>query len=123
MAHFAKLDETDTVLEVIVVDDNWLKDDNGIESETKGIAALHAWSGHPRWVQTSYNNRIRVRYAGVGYKFDRVRNAFISPKPHPSWIFDETTVSWVSPDFTAADIPEIQINKPVGMTEDGKTWN
>lgn len=96
MAHFAKLDETDTVIAVIVVDNAWL-DDNGTESEAKGIAALQAWSGHPHWAQTSYNNNIRTRYAGIGYTFDRVRDAFITPKPYPSWTLDEATTNWTAP--------------------------
>jgi hypothetical protein len=96
MAHFAKLDETDTVIEVIVVNDEWL-DDNGTESEAKGIAALQAWSGHPHWAQTSYNNNIRARYAGIGYQLDRVRDAFIAPKPYPSWVLDEATIDWTAP--------------------------
>jgi hypothetical protein len=96
MAHFAKLDETDTVINVIVVNDEWL-DDNGTENEALGIAALQAWSGHPHWAQTSYNNNIRTRYAGIGYTFDRVRDAFITPQPYPSWVLDETTTNWTAP--------------------------
>jgi hypothetical protein len=96
MAHFAKLDENDIVTNVIVVNDEWL-DDNGTESEAQGIAALQAWSGHPHWAQTSYNNNIRTRYAGIGFTFDRVRDAFIAPKPFPSWVLDEATTSWIAP--------------------------
>lgn len=97
MAHFAKLDEQDTVLEVIVVDDAWLRDDAGVESEARGIAALLAWSGHPHWAQTSYNSRKRVRYAGIGFTFDRARDAFIPPRPFASWVLDEGTLSWAAP--------------------------
>lgn len=96
MAHFARLDENDIVTAVIVVNDEWL-DDNGTESEAKGIAALQAWSGWQHWAQTSYNNNIRVRYAGIGYTFDRVRNAFITPQPFPSWTLDEATTDWTAP--------------------------
>jgi hypothetical protein len=95
MAHFAKLDENDTVLAVIVVDNAWL-DDNGTESEAKGIAALQAWSGWQHWAQTSYNGNIRFRYAGIGYQLDRVRDAFIAPQPYPSWVLDEAT-NWIAP--------------------------
>jgi hypothetical protein len=96
MAHFAKLDENDTVIEVIVVNNDWL-DDNGVESEALGIAALQAWSGWQHWAQTSYNGNIRARYAGIGYKLDRTLNAFITPKPYPSWTLDEATTTWVAP--------------------------
>ena len=98
MAHFAKLDENDIVIEVLVVDDAWLNDGTGVENESQGIAALQQWSGgHPYWAQTSYNHNIRVRYAGIGYTFDRVRNAFIQPKPYPSWLLNEATTLWVAP--------------------------
>ena len=96
MAHFAKLDENDIVTAVIVVNDEWL-DDNGTESEAKGIAALQAWSGDPYWAQTSYNGNMRQRYAGIGYTFDRARDAFIAPRPYPSWTLEETTTSWMAP--------------------------
>ena len=98
MAHFAKLDENDIVIEVLVVDDAWLNDGTGVENEAQGIAALQQWSGgHPHWAQTSYNHNIRVRYAGIGYTFDRQRDAFIAPKPYPSWLLDEATTLWVAP--------------------------
>ena len=96
MAHFARLDENDIVTAVILVNNAWL-DDNGVESEAKGIAALQAWSGYPHWAQTSYNNNIRFRYAGIGYTFDLVRDAFIAPQPYPSWVLDEATTAWVAP--------------------------
>jgi hypothetical protein len=49
------------------------------------------------WKQTSYNNNIRKNYAGIGYKFDAGRDAFIPPKPYASWILNETTCRWDSP--------------------------
>ena len=97
MAHFAKLDETDTVIAVIVVNDEWLDDGTGTENEALGIAALQAWSGWPHWAQTSYNNNIRTRYAGIGYTFNRTLDAFITPKPYPSWTLDEATTEWTAP--------------------------
>jgi hypothetical protein len=98
MAHFAKLDENDVVIEVIVVNNDWLYDGTPFENEAFGIAALQQWSGgHPYWAQTSYNNSMRVRYAGISYKFDRQRDAFIAPKPYASWLLDEATTIWVAP--------------------------
>jgi hypothetical protein len=96
MAHFAKLDENDIVTAVIVVDNAWLLLD-GVEDEATGIAALQAWSSHPHWAQTSYNGNSRARYAGVGYKLDRTLDAFITPKPFPSWTLDEATTTWIAP--------------------------
>jgi hypothetical protein len=96
MAHYAKLDETNLVLEVHCIHNNELLVD-GVESEAKGIEFLTAWSGgYTNWKQTSYNGNFRKNYAGVGYTYDSKRDAFISPQPYASWIIDEGTCRWVS---------------------------
>jgi hypothetical protein len=96
MAHFAKLDENNIVLEVHCVHNNELLV-NGVESEAKGVAFLVMWSdGYPFWKQTSYNGNIRKNYAGIGYTYDAARDAFISPKPYASWVLDESTCQWVA---------------------------
>ena len=46
------------------------------------------------WIQTSYNNRIRFNYAGIGYTYDEVRDAFIAPKCHDEAVLDEATCRW-----------------------------
>jgi hypothetical protein len=98
MAHFAKLDENNVVLEVNVVHNNELLDENGQESEAKGIQFLISWSGgYSNWKQTSYNGNMRKNYAGIGYTFDAGRDAFISPKPYASWVLNETTCRWDAP--------------------------
>lgn len=98
MAHFAKLDENNVVLEVHVVHNNELLDDNGQESEAKGIEFLTSWSGgYFNWKQTSYNANFRKNYAGVGYTYDSTRDAFIRPKPFASWVLNETTCLWDAP--------------------------
>ena len=88
MAHFAELDENNIVLRVIVV-----SDDDAIDGE---VFCNNLLGG--RWEQTSYNTRggvhyapdtqtpdggeqLRKNYAGVGYVFDEVRDAFMAPKP------------------------------------------
>ena len=97
MAHFAKLDDTNTVLEVLVVHNNELLV-AGIESEEKGIEFLTDWSGgYTNWKQTSYNAKIRKNYAGSGFTYDPIRDAFIPPKPWPSWLLDEATCRWNAP--------------------------
>jgi hypothetical protein len=97
MAHFAKLDENNVVLEVHSVHNNELLQ-NGVESETKGIQFLVDWSGgYTNWKQTSYNGNFRKNYAGVGYTYDPTRDAFIPPQPFPSWILNENTCRWESP--------------------------
>ena len=98
MAHFAKLNESNIVLEINVVNNNELLDENGHESEAKGVAFLTVWSGgYTKWKQTSYNATIRKNYAGIGYTYDTTRDAFISPKPFASWVLDETTCLWKAP--------------------------
>lgn len=95
MAHFAELDNQNTVLRVIVVHNNELLD-NGVESEAKGIDFCHSmFSGN--WKQTSYNGNLRKNYAGVGFTYDSQRDAFIPPRPFSSWILDEETCQWRPP--------------------------
>jgi len=96
MAHFAQLDDNNVVLQVIVVHNNELLD-NGVESEAKGIAFCQSLFPGTTWVQTSYNANIRKNYAGIGFTYDAQRNAFIPPKPCPSWVLDETTCQWEAP--------------------------
>ena len=98
MAHFAKLDENNIVLEVNVVHNNELLDENGQESEAKGIEFLVNWSGgYTNWKQTSYNGNVRKNYAGVGYTYDQQRDAFIPPQPYASWTLDDATCQWNAP--------------------------
>ena len=94
MAHFAKLDETNIVTQVIVVHNNELLD-NGVESEAKGIAFCQSLFGGT-WVQTSYNNNIRKNYAGIGYTYDPVADHFFAPQPYPSWVLD-AEATWQAP--------------------------
>ena len=97
MAHFAQLDENNVVINVIVVHNNELMD-GADESEAKGIQFCKDHYGQDTvWVQTSYNNNFRKRYAGQGFIYDAVRDAFISPQPYPSWSLDEETLDWVPP--------------------------
>lgn len=97
MAHFAKLDDNNVVLDVNVVNNSELivtkvtTDENGyinvstIESEEKGIAFLTAWSGgYTNWKQTSYNGNFRGKYAGIGDTYDAEANIFRSPVVVPS---------------------------------------
>jgi len=113
MAHFAKLDENNIVLEVNVVNNNAIDSSN---EEASGIAFLTQWSGgHTNWIKTSYNNNIRGVFAGVGYSYNPDEDIFITPQPYPSWTrngsyweaptpmptdgkfykWDEDTTSWV----------------------------
>lgn len=105
MAHFAKLDQNNTVVFVTVGRD----EDDGKEAE------LSARTGDV-YKQTSYNTRagiyylpnsstpdpdqtkaFRKNFAGIGYTYDSILDAFIPPKPYPSWLLDETIWNWEAP--------------------------
>ena len=87
MAHFAKLDENNVVLEVHVVNNACLDSSN---EEQSGIDFLREWSGgHNRWKQTSYNGSFRKNYAGIGYTYDEKADVFVEPQPYLSWTLDE----------------------------------
>ncbi len=95
MAHFAQL-ENNVVKQVIVVSNQDILDENGQESEQKGIDFCSNLLGGT-WKQTSYNAKIRKNYAGIGYTYDEGRDAFIPPKPFNSWLLDENTCQWKAP--------------------------
>jgi len=82
MSHFAKLNNN-VVTEVIVSEQDF------INSGAVGDSFL--------WVQTSYNNNFRKNYAAVGYTYDKTKDAFIAPKPYPSWTLIEDTCQWEAP--------------------------
>jgi hypothetical protein len=88
MAHFAELNESNTVLRVIVVDNDDTADENGNEVEAIGIAFAENLLGGT-WIQTSYNDNIRKQYAGIGYTYDPNADVFIKAQPYPSWSLDE----------------------------------
>ena len=96
MAHFAKLDKNNNVLAVHVVVNDVITV-NGNESEQIGIDFLTGLHGHSLWKQTSYNATIRKNYAGIGFTYDNIRDAFIPPKPFASWVLNEATCQWEAP--------------------------
>ena len=104
MAHFAQIDENNTVIQVIVAEQDVI--DTGL-------------FGNPSsWIQTSYNTHsgehsqagtpLRKNYAGIGYTYDVARDAFIAPQPYASWMLDEDTCLWAA---------------PTSMPTDGKIYN
>jgi hypothetical protein len=97
MAHFAKIGLNSKVIEVLSVNNEVLKDSNGVEQENIGIDFLTKLTGWAIWKQTSYNNNIRKNYAAIGYTYDEDRDAFIAPKPFNSWILNEDTCLWNAP--------------------------
>jgi hypothetical protein len=98
MAHFAKLDENNLVIDVNVVNNDDINNLDFPESEPVGIQFLINWSGgYANWKQTSYNKSFRKNYAGIGYSYNSLRDAFIPPKPYASWKLNETTCLWEPP--------------------------
>ena len=111
MAHFAEVDENNIVLRVLVVDDSQESNGQNFLANTLGLGGT--------WIKTSYNTNagvhrnggtpLRKNYAGIGYTYDSERDAFIAPKPYPSWILDEETCVYEA---------------PVAMPTEGRyTWN
>ena len=103
MANFAKLGTGNLVEKVESVSNTIAT------TEQEGIDFLNGLYGtRDIWIQTSYNSSIRKNYACISYKYDSVRDAFIAPKPYPSWTLDEDTCQW---------------NPPTAMPDDGKMYN
>lgn len=97
MAHFAKLDSNNIVTDVIVISNDDLLDENGVEQESLGIKVCrNIFGSKTKWVQTSYTGSFRKQYAGVGAKYDKDNDVFIAPKPFESWILDEN-FDWQPP--------------------------
>lgn len=90
MAHFAKINEDTKLVEQVIV------------AEKEFVDQLPG-----TWIQTSYNTQagihllggtpLRKNFAGIGFTYDSNRDAFIAPKPYPSWILDEVTCTWQAP--------------------------
>ena len=96
MAYFAELDENNVVTRVLSVSNNDCPDP-APANEQQGINFLAGLGLGSNWKQTSYNANFRKNYAGIGYAYDAVRDAFIPPKPFASWVLNETTCNWESP--------------------------
>jgi hypothetical protein len=107
MTSFAKIGLNSKVIEVLSVNNEVLKDSNGVEQEVNGIDFLTKLTGWAIWKQTSYNTHggvhnnngipLRKNHAGIGYTYDEDRDAFIPKKTYNSWILNEQTCNWESP--------------------------
>jgi hypothetical protein len=84
MAHWAEIDDNNIVLRVTVGDDNDI--DEGYQWLIDNLGGI--------WVKTSYNGNIRKNFAGIGYTFDEVKDAFIAPQCHNEAILNEDTCRW-----------------------------
>jgi hypothetical protein len=98
MAYFAQLDDASLVINVIAVNNDTIDNLPFPESEPIGVAFCQSLYGSDTvWKQTSYNNNFRKNYAGFGFTYDFVLDAFIPPKPYPSWLLNTTTCKWEAP--------------------------
>ena len=92
MAHFAKLGKGNIVERVEVVSNDIAT------SEQAGADFLNnLYKSRDVWKQTSYNGNIRKNFAGIGFKYDQTRDAFIEPQPFNSWVLNEDTCRWEAP--------------------------
>ena len=118
MAHYAFLDENSIVVSVIVgrneneLGIDWEDYYGKVENLTckrtsyNTSANIHKYGGTP----------FRKNYAGIGYSFDEVRDAFIAPKPFNSWILNEDTCIWEAP------VPEPETESLYEWSEENQTW-
>jgi hypothetical protein len=118
MANFSKIGYNSKVIEVVRLEDNLCLDADGIENEDVGAEYLENLTGWPRqmWKRTSYNTQygvyidretnephadqtkaFRKNHGVIGCTYDEDRDIFITPKIHPSWVFDETTGAYTAP--------------------------
>ena len=108
MAHFCKIGKGNKVLKVEVVSNDIAT------TEQAGADFLNNLYGtNDIWKKTSYNTYggihqldgtpFRKNFAGIGYQYDDIRDAFIPPKPYPSWVLNETTCLWEAPVAYPAD--------------------
>ena len=105
MAHFAKLNDNNVVEQVIVVDNDDIKDNSGIETESVGVGfCTKIFGADTKWKQTSYTRKFRKQYASAGGTYDEGRDVFIDPRPtgiynevFNSWVYNEVTGDWDPP--------------------------
>ena len=121
MAHFCELDSNNVVKQVIVVSNADTSTAQGEEKESIGIAFCERLLGGT-WVKTSYNATIRKNYAGIGYTYDKDRDAFIPPKPYASWVLDESTCLWNAPVAMPSDVGQGDPPKRYTWNEETVNW-
>lgn len=113
MSHWAEIDETNTVTRVLVGDNNDPAGDEGYQWLLDNLGGT--------WVKTSYNaatNGFRKNYAGIGYTWREDLDAFIPPKPFPSWILNETTCQYEAP----IEMPVVE-GKMFHWNEENLAWD
>jgi hypothetical protein len=116
MAHFAQLDSSNTVIQVIVVSNDEIIDAaTGLESEARGVEMCQLIFGaETRWVQTSYSGTIRGRFAGIGFFYDGEQDVFRVPKPYSNWVFNPQVNEWQAPIARPDDELPYRWDEPLG---------
>lgn len=131
MAHFARLDSNNNVINIIVVDNLKCFDfDAGCECEELGIAYCQdLYGADTRWVQTSYHGSIRGCQPGIGWTYDENTDTFLRSKPFESWSWNTSTNQWEAPIEMPTDIcPEYGVpyvyewNESIHSTDPTKGW-
>lgn len=140
MASFAKLDNNNIVIAVLSISNKVIKDKNEVEQEILGVEFLKSLYGQDtNWKQTSYNTNggvhslgetpFRKNYAGIGYIYDEIRNAFIPPKTIykgqvcNSWILNENTCKYECP-VAFPETYNLNLKKINGeLRKDTYSWN
>jgi hypothetical protein len=89
MAHWAEIDQNNIVIRVIVGNNDDPNGDEGYQWILDNLGGT--------WIKTSYNRKIRKNFAGIGFTYDADFDAFIPPKPYPSWLLDEKDFYWKPP--------------------------
>jgi hypothetical protein len=116
MAHFAQINDSNIVQQVIVVADS------DAPNEAAGIAFCKSLLGSgTNWVQTSKTRSIRYRYAGIGMKYDSSNDVFYYQQPYPSWTLNTSTWSWKSPVAMPSDAGIDDVENPTQRVE--YTWD
>ena len=118
MAHFAQIDYQNKVIRVSVVANEDIFDDDGNESEEVGIEYLKSIHGpHTMWIQTSYNNNFRCRYAGIGLVYNVEHDVFLLPQPYPSWSLNTEIYDWDPP------VPKPELTEEQNESGSYYEWN
>ena len=129
MAHFAKISETNKVLQVLTLNNSDMLNADGVENESVGQQYLETHNNWPAhlWIQTSYNTlnnthnnngtAFRGNYAGIGYTWDEDDQIFWPKKPYASWVKNMTTASWDSPIGDAPALTAEQISQNTSVDE------
>jgi hypothetical protein len=133
MAHFAKLGANGKIIQVLTMDNDKMKNADGIEDEAVGQQWLETHNNWPAqmWIQTSYNTvsnthssgdnskAFRGNYAGIGYTWDEDNQIFWPKSPYPSWVKHIETATWKSP---IGDAPALTAEQESQNTADTHRW-